>query len=83
MTLFTPGDILYIKDRSSIFSMAHFAEHRNEILCPCSWKENQARVLKVVGNFVWVTGIQFPEKMTAFYHLDVEIIRPGDIQDDD
>lgn len=82
MTFFTPGDIVRIKNRSSIFSMTYYAEHRSELTCPCSWKESQARVYSISGNFVWVKGINFPDKLTAFYHRDLELLRSEVIDDD-
>lgn len=82
MALFNSGDVVRVINRSSIFSMSYYAEHRNELTCPCSWKEPQARVYNVIGNFVWVRGIQFPEKLTAFYHMDLELLRPEVVNDD-
>lgn len=82
MPLFNSGDIVRVKTSSSIFSMTYYAEHRNELSCPCSWKEPQARVQFVSGNFVWVTGVQFPDRRTAFYHSDLELLRPEVVNDD-
>lgn len=79
--MFDVGDIVYVSNApTSALSMTHYAEHSNEFSCPCSWRNEQGRVTRLKGNYVYIEDLTNPTRHTAFHFRDLKLVRRGEVE---
>ena len=79
--LFSEGDIIFVPNMCGLQSMVYYGEHRKELTCPCTWMHNKGKVIKLHGNFVHVADLVDPSRITAFYHLDINLVQRAGVED--